>query len=241
MTPQGIIAAIISCHIKGIGKVMAGRIADYYGDKTIERLTSKNYDPTGDKIEGLGPKRMEALRRRMTQLFGNDTTAKERRENRLRLQQEIRWGDLGVSFIQRRDIEAAYGLKALDVINDNPYCLTSISGIGFRRADEIARAAGFTADDPRRIRAALLYVMEEEKCRQQGNTCCDPEVLVMRTACQQVLGVKPDQVRPVLADCLADGTLSQSLGAIYLPHMLEAEQEVADRLRELINFKGTRI
>ena len=232
MTNQGIIQAIMDCHIPGVGEGMARRIAERYGEETIERLMRGDI---GDLcVPGIGPKRMEALRRRMAQLFGAETSAVERRANRLALMTAIRWRDLGISPRQRAQIEQAWGMDALEVINGNPYRLMEIGGYGFRRADEVARSVGIALDDVRRIRAALVFVMDEKAL--DGHTCQSEDALVLRAACKQVLGVSQEAVRPVLAECIADGTLRRSLDMIYLPKYLEAEVEVAERILGLMNY-----
>ena len=56
--------------------------------------------------------------------------------------------------------------KALAKISDveasvrkNPYCLTSIPGVGFIKADRAAMRLGISADAPLRIQAAILHVL----------------------------------------------------------------------------------
>ncbi len=61
-------------------------------------------------------------------------------------------------------------------INDNPYILTSINSIGFKRADELALKMGMKIDDERRISSAMDYVLLEY-CEKQGNSCVEKEVL----------------------------------------------------------------
>jgi len=44
-------------------------------------------------------------------------------------------------------------------IEDNPYVLTEVQGIGFKKADEIAKAVGYDMLSPHRIDSALRYVI----------------------------------------------------------------------------------
>ena len=63
-----------------------------------------------------------------------------------------------------------YQYGAMEIIKDNPYRLIDdIEGIGFLRADEVAKGLGFDANDPKRIRAALLYVIDQIAL-QRGHT-----------------------------------------------------------------------
>ena len=63
-----------------------------------------------------------------------------------------------------------YQYQALEMIQENPYRLIDdIEGIGFIKADELAKRLGVSNDDPRRIRAALLYVIDQIAI-QKGHT-----------------------------------------------------------------------
>ncbi|MDD3505365.1 MAG: AAA family ATPase, partial [Sulfurimonas sp.] len=61
-------------------------------------------------------------------------------------------------------------------IKNNPYILTSINGIGFKRADELALKMGVTKEDENRISSAMDYVLLNY-CEQQGNSCVAKEIL----------------------------------------------------------------
>lgn len=47
-------------------------------------------------------------------------------------------------------------------IEDNPYVLTEIKGIGFKKADEIAKAVGYSMESPHRIDSCVIYCIGEE-------------------------------------------------------------------------------
>ncbi|MBL4730621.1 MAG: AAA family ATPase [Sulfurimonas sp.] len=61
-------------------------------------------------------------------------------------------------------------------IKDNPYVLTSISSIGFKRADELALKMGVQKTDENRIASAMDYVLLNY-CEQQGNSCVAKDIL----------------------------------------------------------------
>ena len=61
-------------------------------------------------------------------------------------------------------------------IKENPYILTSISGIGFKRADELALKMGVEKEADNRISAAMDYALLNY-CEQQGNSCVEKKVL----------------------------------------------------------------
>lgn len=64
----------------------------------------------------------------------------------------------------------------IETIRSNPYSLMRINGIGFKKADEIARAMGVGVHDSRRVQAAMEYTLGEH-CEAEGNSCIDRSVL----------------------------------------------------------------
>lgn len=61
-----------------------------------------------------------------------------------------------------------YGDEVVDVLTHDPYRLLELPGIGFKTADRIARSLGVELDDPQRLRAGLLFALEEAEA--DGNT-----------------------------------------------------------------------
>ena len=61
-------------------------------------------------------------------------------------------------------------------IKDNPYILTNINSIGFKRADELALKMGIDKENEGRISSAMDYVLLDY-CESQGNSCIAKEVL----------------------------------------------------------------
>ena len=60
----------------------------------------------------------------------------------------------------------------IDKIKENPYILINIKGIGFKRADEIARSLGIDPRSEFRIMACLNYTLREY-CDNNGNSSID--------------------------------------------------------------------
>ena len=60
----------------------------------------------------------------------------------------------------------------IDVIKENPYILIRIKGIGFKRADEIAKALGIDEKSDFRIMACLNFTLKEF-CDNNGNSSID--------------------------------------------------------------------
>ncbi len=61
-------------------------------------------------------------------------------------------------------------------IKENPYILTSINSIGFKRADELALKMGVDKENDGRVSSAMDYVLLNY-CEAQGNSCISKETL----------------------------------------------------------------
>ena len=61
-------------------------------------------------------------------------------------------------------------------IKNNPYILTHVSGIGFKRADEIALKMGMAENSEQRLGAAMDYLLGDY-CERQGNSCVEKHLL----------------------------------------------------------------
>ncbi|MDX1295979.1 MAG: AAA family ATPase, partial [Sulfurimonadaceae bacterium] len=61
-------------------------------------------------------------------------------------------------------------------IKNNPYILTNVSGIGFKRADEIALKMGMEENSEQRLGAAMDFLLGDY-CERQGNSCVEKHLL----------------------------------------------------------------
>lgn len=108
------------------------------------------------------------------------------------------------------------------VLGRHPYRLLDIPGVGWRKADEIARKLGVAPGDPRRITAAAAYVLAE---RQREGHSCYPTNLLMRDV--RALTQVP-KAEPMSAE--DEGVLVVESDRAYLPEALEAEYAITHRL-----------
>ena len=83
----------------------------------------------------------------------------------------------GLTYLASR-IRETYGDQAHRIVSERPYELTSVFGVGFRTADQIARRLGVDLDSPDRRRAAVLHVLSEAE--RGGSTCMPIDLLVRR-------------------------------------------------------------
>ncbi len=230
-TEKGVKRYLASGLIKGIGEKYAEKIVDEYGEDTLDVL-DKNPERLLE-ISGIGEKKLKKVR---------ESWKKQRQVK-----------DVMVS-LKRHDISTAYGLKiyekygaqASKVVEQDPYRLTKeIDGIGFKIADRIARKVGINPDDSKRIKAGLIYCLEQAS--SDGHIYLPKEKLLENS--WEILEVDQGLVRSQLEHMTATGELIEesaeggaSKSRVYLPSLYFMEEEVAENLLALDGYgDGARI
>ncbi|HOI91914.1 MAG TPA: ATP-dependent RecD-like DNA helicase [Candidatus Rifleibacterium sp.] len=144
-TLKGIEKYLGSGMIKGIGPVTARRLVETFGLDTLEVI--ENNPEKLAECPGIGPGKAEKI---ASGWF---------------LQRSIQ--DIMI-FLQGHGISPAYATRiyrkydreAVRRVSENPYILAhEVPGMGFKKADSIAAEFGITGNDPRRVKAAILYLM----------------------------------------------------------------------------------
>jgi exodeoxyribonuclease V alpha subunit len=146
-TEEGLRRYLSSGLIPGIGEKFARRLVDRFGMETIDIIEN---DPDRlREIPGFGKKRIAALR--------------EGWEEQQHLRQiMIFLHSHGIGTATALKIYKKYGNDSVRVVQENPYALAiEVSGIGFIKADRIARSLGFSADSMERAQAGIVYVLEQ--------------------------------------------------------------------------------
>lgn len=113
----------------------------------------------------------------------------------------------------------------LQKLEDNPYCLTEVSGIGFIKADAIAKSVGYDLDSPHRIDACIEYVIEQNE--NNGDTYIKHNKLL--SECATLLKIK----KPLIKERIKSlDKLVEVDGKIALEKTFSAESSVAKWLLE---------
>ncbi len=100
-----------------------------------------------------------------------------------------------------RDVE-----EPCEKIKNNPYILTSINSIGFKRADELALKMGVKKDDENRIGSAMDYLLLNY-CEQQGNSCVAKEILFSELDALLLFSEKNYLYEAILVERVSEGSI----------------------------------
>ncbi|MBK9125996.1 MAG: ATP-dependent RecD-like DNA helicase [Chloroflexi bacterium] len=221
---DGIRRYLASGIVKGIGEATADKIVKHFGEDTITIL---NADP--DRLRDV-----HGLKASLA-----DKLAKAWAENAGVRQTMIFLQDFGVSSKMAKRIFDHYGVAAIETVKQNPYVLADeVFGIGFIRADQLARAMGIKPDAPERIRAGLAYALNQ--LSGEGHTCAPHDVLVKEAL--KLLSLESgleNLVEQAIGEQTFRGDLisetldfnGEPVEMIYLPRFHTAETKAAKRLR----------
>jgi exodeoxyribonuclease V alpha subunit len=152
--------------IKGIGKVTADALVKAFGEKTLDVI--EHQPQRLREAPGIG-------RVKSAMIIEAWRAGRDQRELALLLEQA------GAPLSLAPRIQKVFGDRAAEQVRADPYRLVAeVRGVGFLTADRLARAFGFAADDPSRLRAGLLHVLEEAIA--DGHTAALVTELVARAA-----------------------------------------------------------
>ena len=163
--------------VKGIGPVLAKKIVDRFGDKTLEIMETEP-DRLAE-VEGVTLQKARSFAEEFEKVIGFRTL---------------------LMYFTECKIPALYGIRAwkkyaenaLPLIDRNPYILCS-SGIElpFLKAEEIASEKGVPEDSEFRLSAGVKFILEENAAA--GHTCLPEDKLTDLAA--RLLRVEPYLIR----------------------------------------------
>ena len=227
-TVYGIKKYLGSGLIKGLGPVMAGRIVDRFGENTLEII--ENQIGRLAEVKGIAEKSIAKIAKAWD-------AQKDIRDVMIFLQSH------GVSPAYASKIFKHYGDRSIAVVKQNPYRLaTDIFGIGFLKADSIARELGFSNDSRARVEAGVVYALQQ--LSDEGHVCFPYEPLIER--CREILGVEQEPVVKAIGNLNADkqiliedidediANFKQNSKAVYLTRLYQCETGIATRLKALL-------
>ncbi len=204
-TPDGIKRFLSSGAIPGIGPKTAAEIVDHFGDQTLTVLD--RYPKRLLEVPNIGPKKAESV------LAGWRESA-ARREGYIFLQ------GLGITPNCCARLFKCYGEQAPLVVRANPYRLAEeVDGIGFLKADEIARALGVAPDAAARMTAAAVYAVNN--LIGSGHVCSPEPELVRQVI--ELTGQDETRAAAGIAAALERNLLRRLDGMIYTPLLARAE------------------
>ncbi len=222
-TEAGIEGFLASSIIKGIGPKTAAAIVEKFGARSLE-IIDKNPEAL-TAISGIGQKKAEAI-------------GESYRVHREFAKVSVFFGEYGISTGEALKLYRFYGADSINIVKENPYAIIEdVSGIGFRKADAMARKLGFEEDDPFRISSGVLYTLSY--FAGEGNTYLPEEDLYQKAS--GLLNVSRDEIKDAVVGLAFEGKIHldkvDDVTAIYLYGLYKAEQQVCKAL-SILNEKA---
>ena len=175
-----ILRYLASGAIKGIGPKTAQKIVDLYGEETFDVL--ENHPEWLAEISGITSKKAREIGENFIKSAGMRSTMMFFREY------------FGAALTMK--IYKRFGSGAVEKAKANPYILCEeIDGIGFEKADDMAKKLGFSDDGLDRIASGITYMMRY-KIAQNGHVCLPEDELVKSAS--KLLEVSEENIKIAL-------------------------------------------
>ena len=203
----GIERYLASGLIRGVGKVLAHRIVETFGQDTLDVLSHQSGRLR--EVPKLGKAKIEQIR---ASWRANETM----RENMIFGQ------TYGISITKMTKIVRRYGPDAIAIIKNDPYQLCrDIWGIGFATADKIALSVGIPKDSILRARASISYTLETEA--EEGGHCWTYENDLLLHA-NELTGIPTEILGKALEEEISEGrVVAEAQGAAESPPSPDAD------------------
>ena len=202
--------------VKGVGKAVAKALLEKYTEDELIDILDKN--PT-KLLEEKGIKE-----KKLTTIISSWQKFKHMRE-------------LG-SYLSKYGVTSNLITKIFEVfgavenmvkkIEENPYILTNIKGIGFKKADEIAQSIGIDRKSQFRISACLNFILNEY-CNSNGNSSIGKKKIFMLL--DDALGFEKENTlyQNTLNDMVRHNDIFKTTLHRFAPSMLyHAEKKIID-------------
>lgn len=217
---NSIIEFLTSGLFKGIGEKKAKQIVDTLGKDTL-KIILENPDNL-ILIPGITKKNIETLH---TQL----------KEYESSYEMILYLGNLGFSTRDSMVIYNFYKNKTKQIIEENIYrIIKDINDITYKKIDQIAIRMGVKPNDIIRIKAALLYIMDEVSNTYGHSYYYDEELISLLPRVINVQ-ITQDEYIDAIKDLIKDSDIVVKEEKIYLKDMYDAETLIVKRFRLLEN------
>lgn len=211
---QGLVAYLSSHLFSGIGPKTAEKIVELLGSDAIDKIIE---NPRVLTPVGLSFVRMLKL-------------SQELKKHKLHEVILVTLYSYGLTSKLSMKLIQVYGDQTIEKLKENPYRLAEeVEGIGFVKADIIAKQIGIEDNDERRVKAAIMYTFEHRGF-QKGDTYLMLDQIEMHL--KQKLNVTVDMMRHLDA-LVASGKIKEADGKYALSIAYFSASKLANKIREI--------
>lgn len=218
-TANMILKYLSSGAIRGIGPSTAKKIVAQYGDDTLDVL--EHHPEWLADIPGISARKARDIGEIFRTQFG--------------MRNVMMFCSAYLSPSASVKVYQKWGTGAIDMIRENPYILCgNIHGIGFEKADMIAKDLGIRENSEERIAAGIAFVLSYN-LNQNGHVYLPQEKLI--PAAVKLLGCTEEEAEDELARQVMLKKLRlakiNNRSCIYLPDSFDAEKYICSKMDAL--------
>lgn len=220
---EAIVTYLSSPRFKGIGKKTAQAVVDHLGMDCIDKIIEDN--AALDVIPGLNKKKKEQL-----------VSVLEKEQGMQKV--IITLNNYGLSNQLAYKVYQRFEGHTLSTIEQNPYILIEeIDGVGFNRADAIAEEMGIEGDNPQRIKAGIIYALEE-KTMTSGDTYVSADYLLKQTLSvlekSRPFLIEPELIADLIIELVEESRIVKDENRFYLPSLFASEWGIVNAIDRLL-------
>lgn len=218
---SGILTYLSSGIIKGVGESTALKIVEAFGTEAFDVI--ENDVNRLATIKGISKPKARKIQQEFKAQIGTREVMKQLTE-------------LGLTQGEAFDAYNMYRTAAYEIISENPYAFVCEHGYTFERAEEIAEEINSPDLYDYRSQAAVVYVVAHNL--SNGHTCL-PRNSVLKAA-MNYLECNEDNAEIAIDNAVgANQLVSCDIDGkefLFLPEIYEAEMNVADRIKVMVNY-----
>ncbi|MBU5668333.1 ATP-dependent RecD-like DNA helicase [Peptoniphilus sp. MSJ-1] len=218
-TERGIINYLSSAMIPHIGEKMAKRIVDKFKDETLDVI--ENSPERLLSITGIGRKKFKDIKEALDKQYAMRKIF-------------LYFSNYNISSAIILKIYKEFGEESVNIVEKNPYDLIGrVRGLGFKKADEIAKNLGFDKNSDERKIAALKYALM--LATSDGHSYLPMDKLIKAT--EKLLDIEFNDIDELARTLtLQKNFFVEKDGEdynCYIARYLQAENYVAGKLNDL--------
>ena len=209
----------LSSNMFPIGEKTAEKIVKKFGEKTIEIILNDKERLL--EIPRIGVDKVDKIHAILKAQQASSKVV-------------IELANFGFTTKEASDILFKYKDKTMDIVNTNIYRLIDDMDFRFKDIDNIAKNMGVLLDDENRLKALIIYLIEDITFNN-GNTYVSMDELLNRII--KYVDIDSDSILYIIDILIKENKIKKYNNNYYLIDYYKAERYIANRLCELSDIK----
>ena len=225
---EGIVSYLSSNLFPGVGLIAAEKVYNELGKDCLDIIEN---DPNSlETVKGLTKNQRQVI---YTKIL----------ENRMVENIFVRLYQIGLTNKMVMKLYEKYSYETLDIIEKNPYSLIyDLEGFGFKKADDLAMKLGFSVDHVERLKALLVYTMNNIS-NQYGLTYLTSDQLIT-TSYNYALtetNIEVSRLYEILNLASSDRKLIIENDRVYIPGIYYSELKISKKINQILDMPKTKV